>query len=503
MIKENVKKRRVLLETKINNELFDVLIVGGGIYGIMLSLEASRRKIKTLLIEKKDYCWATSSNHHRIIHGGLRYLQYMGLKRFFESVLERRWFLKHMPQYTKVLPCIMPLYNDGIKHTMVMKIAGLLNDLLSSFRNKGLEENFHIPSTRIISKEEVIKIFPHVKKENLKGALLWYDAKTTQNQRLCMDIIRRAKNLGGYFLNYAEIVDLNIKKNKISSIKIFDKITNKSFEIGVKYVVNATGPWSREFLKNFFNKDSPELLPKKLVLWNILFDKEALTPEHSVAVAPNKGKGHIYFIHSHEGKIFAGTGEKPFQGPPDEIKLEHKDIKKFIDDINKAIPDLNIDFKDIIAIYKGILPATNNYKLTKKEVIASHKKNGIENLISVSGVKFTTSRRVAEKIVEKLNVEKKDCISYDEIFSYKYTNNIHFTLEENISKSKLQKLKEIIKEEDVFFLGDLIFRRTSIGDNLKNIANIIKQLKNIYEEYIDNWDNEENLLKKEIKERQW
>ena len=119
---------------------YDLIIIGGGIYGTMLSLEASRRGLLSLLLERDDFGQHTSFNSLRIIHGGLRYLQSLDLHRFRESVSERKWFLKTFPHLIKTLPCLMPLYGNGLYHPFVLRTALLMNDILSYNRNRTLPE---------------------------------------------------------------------------------------------------------------------------------------------------------------------------------------------------------------------------------------------------------------------------------------------------------------------------------------------------------------------------
>jgi len=117
------------------HEHFDLIIVGGGVYGIMLALESGFCNKHSLILETNDFASATSFNHLRTLHGGLRYLQSMDLPRFFESVQERQWFFVHFPDFVKILPCIMPLYDKGVRRKSILRFALKLNDLFSKNRN--------------------------------------------------------------------------------------------------------------------------------------------------------------------------------------------------------------------------------------------------------------------------------------------------------------------------------------------------------------------------------
>jgi glycerol-3-phosphate dehydrogenase len=158
---------------------YDLIIVGGGIYGAMLALESVFRGLKPLLLEKSDFGAATSFNSLRIVHGGLRYLQTLDLLRHFESVRERRWFLKNFPDHVRPLPCLMPLYNKGIKRKTVFRAALLINDALSMRRNSGVMPERKLLNGKIIDRAEVVSAFPGVDEKGLKGAAVWFGRRIT------------------------------------------------------------------------------------------------------------------------------------------------------------------------------------------------------------------------------------------------------------------------------------------------------------------------------------
>lgn len=133
---------------------YDAIIVGGGIYGVMLLAEATQRGMRALLIDKDDFGSATSANNLRIVHGGLRYLQSMHLSRHRESVAERRWFLKEFPDHVRPLPCLMPLYGGLMRNPVLLRTALAVNDWLSRDRNDGVPEENYLPPGKLIGSEE-------------------------------------------------------------------------------------------------------------------------------------------------------------------------------------------------------------------------------------------------------------------------------------------------------------------------------------------------------------
>ncbi len=141
-------------------ERYDLVIVGGGIYGVMVSLEAVRRGLHPLLLERSDFGAATSHNSLRIVHGGLRDLQRVDLRRYYECVQERRWFLQNFPDLVEPLPCLMPLYGQGLRRPWVFRVGLMLNAALSLRRNVGVAPSLRLPSGGMLSREETSAIFP-------------------------------------------------------------------------------------------------------------------------------------------------------------------------------------------------------------------------------------------------------------------------------------------------------------------------------------------------------
>ena len=155
---------------------YDLIIVGGGIYGIFLALEAGRRGLRSVLLEKDTWGAGTTGGWLRILHGGLRYLQTMDLPRFYESVRERRWYMQLFPELVRPLPCVMPLYRDHSHSPLIMRAALAANDVLSAHRNRGVPSGNHLPRGRVLSAEDVRSMLPFAETAGLRAGALWYDA---------------------------------------------------------------------------------------------------------------------------------------------------------------------------------------------------------------------------------------------------------------------------------------------------------------------------------------
>jgi len=482
---------------KLANKEYDLIIVGGGIYGVMLSLEAARRNLKSLLLEKEDFNKQTSHNHLRTVHGGLRYLQTLDLPRFNDSVTERKWFLKYFPQFVNVMPCMMPLYNKKLLRKSVMWAALLLNDILSFNRNFSVTKERHLPGGKILSFLGVKEKFPLVNKDGLKGGALWHDANLGEFQRLFITLLNLAGNHGAEAINYMNVLSPLSENGSITGVSARDEVSGEKHDFKAPVVINATGPWCRDTAETF-DKDFPQLFKKRLLLWNVLFDREALS-EYALGLSTEKGGGHTYFFHPWKNRLLVGTGELVVEKSETETTVPPGEMDKFIADINKIVPGLNLTQKDILRVYSGILPADQEGKLAGRPITVDHgKKGGLNGFYSLSGVKFTTSRLVADKAMDFIfpGLAK---VNYDKITEHMRATDFEFDYDwEPTSDHDLNILEEFVEREKVVHLSDLILRRTSLGDNPHRALNILPKIRHLFDWNEKIWRQEIKMLKDEL-----
>jgi len=468
------------------SETYDIIIVGGGIYGVMLLLEAAQQGQHALLLERQDFGAETSYNSLRIIHGGLRYLQTLDITRFLESVAERQWFLRTFPDLVKPMPCLMPLYNNGVKRPSVLKAALLLNDLLSAKRNKDVPTTHAIHNGRILNAIETRQIFPGVINSGLSGAALWYDAQVTDSQRVIMETLHWACSLGAQAFNYAEATDILKAGDSVTGVQVADQETGKRYEYRCNNVINATGPSSRNYSERW-DRDIPELY-RPSVAWNILFDCPSPS-NHALALTPDRPDAETYFLSPWKGRLLVGMGHAPHKGRVIGRPIPGKElIKRFIDDMNLIMPDAKLSMDNIQHVYSGYLPVTEEggTKLTKRAVIHDHgRKGGPKGLYSISGIKFTTSRKEAERTLQlildrdklKTHHRPKPSIASE----VTYAGYDWMPLKDDTAW-KID-LKHLIKHESVLHIDDLVYRRTSIGDNPARVRILAEEIASLFE-----WD---------------
>jgi glycerol-3-phosphate dehydrogenase len=483
----------------------DLIIIGGGIYGVMFALEASLHGLHALLLEKNDFGGATSFNSLRIIHGGLRYLQRLDLHRFHESVQERRWFLQCFPDFVEPLPCLMPLYGIGLQRPSILRAALGINDVLSRRRNRYMHPDKYLPGGRIVSAIETKDLFPAVNTSGLLGGAIWYDACMPNSQRLLMDVLRWSCAQGTTALNYVEAKELIRVSDRVSGIIALDRETNERYEYRARIVVNATGPRARKMAMRL-GASEPRSLENSLA-WNVLFDREAPS-QHALAVTPRRRGAQTYFLCPWKGKLLVGTGHIPPSDRNDNLLPTDGDTNTFLADINDAVPALQLGLDDVVYVFSGLLPAKRGVKhfLAVRETIIDHGKHGgPSGLFTVSGVKFTAARLVAEKTL-RLVFDRYggSDLPLRTPWSPPTGSRGIYDIDwfPHQSETRWQKdLQSLIAEESVVHLDDLILRRTTLWDNPDRALSLAPAICKLFDWSEERSKQEIHLLREKLKGR--
>jgi glycerol-3-phosphate dehydrogenase len=480
---------------------FDLIIVGAGIHGVMLALEAGLRGKRSLLLEKDDFNGATSWNHLRTIHGGLRYLQSLDLPRYFESVAERRWFLANFPALVEALPCLMPLYGRGLKRASIMRAALLLNDVLSLGRNRGVVPSRHLCRGRIVGRRFTREAFPAVERRGLQGSALWFDGAAPEHQRLVMELLRWACALGGTALNYVQAEGLLQHNAQARGVRTRDVLTDTIHEFRAPVVVNAAGPWCRELAQKF-DRDHPALFLSRLLLFNILFKRKALS-EFALALVPPQRPGHTYFVHNWKGRMLAGTGEALLDENASPLP-QPGHIATFLAEMNDAVPELSLQEKDIERVYPGILPTKPGGSQASREVIVNHgDHDGPSGLYSVSGAKYTTARYVADRTLRRIfprSTRQKSPVPPAEANSRRGCFPFDWD-PATAGTAALSGIASLVEEEAVVHLDDLLLRRCGLGENRRRALELLPLLRPLIPWSDLRWQQECERLKGLLREQ--
>ncbi|NEO30251.1 MAG: glycerol-3-phosphate dehydrogenase/oxidase [Symploca sp. SIO3C6] len=405
--------KRDLVE--LTRDVYDVLVIGAGIYGACVAWEATLRGLSAVLVEKADFGWATSANSLKTIHGGLRYLQHADFKRMRESIYERTTLMRIAPHLVHPLPVLLPTYGHGIKGKEALSVALLLNDLISCDRNCIRDPQKHIPNGRVISKQECQRLLPGIPEQGLTGGAIFYDAQVYNSERLTISLLRSAEQAGATVANYVEVTDFLQQGNCITGVQAQDSLTGENFDIHAKTVVNTSGPWINHVLGLL--KDSQQQ-PKtafakamNLVIRRQLFETYGVgiscrNSYHDPEAVINKGS-RLLFIAPWRGKSMIGTAYAICEQEPDDFQIKEQDIQELINEVNQACPSIALKMEEVDFVHGGLLPrtgvtGTGEPLLSKHYQLWDYSQEGLSGLISVVGVKYTTARDVAEKVVDQV-----------------------------------------------------------------------------------------------------
>ncbi|MBM77874.1 MAG: glycerol-3-phosphate dehydrogenase [Crocinitomicaceae bacterium] len=380
----SINERSEFLKVEIN-QLYDLIIIGGGITGAGILLDASSRGLKTLLIEKNDYASGTSSKSTKLIHGGLRYLNNLEFKMVSNVGRERMISHNNAPHLVIPEKMLIPITKNGAFKKWQLSIALFIYDFLARVKRHD--------KRKILSKEETLNVEPELKSSNLKGAG-YYAEYRTDDARLTIEIIKTAEKFKGKSINYLEAK--SIEKKNYFSLDCHDHIHNKSIKIKAKKVVNACGPWvDLTRAKENKNIKSKIRLSKGV---HIVVGHNKLPLKQSVYF-DTKNK-RMCFAIPRENVTYIGTTDNDYNNHPDNPKTSIHDVEYLIKSTNENFKS-NLLKSDVISSWVGLRPlieqkGKKSTELSRKDEIFISK----SGMISIAGGKLTGYRLMAKKVVD-------------------------------------------------------------------------------------------------------
>jgi glycerol-3-phosphate dehydrogenase len=385
---------------------WDFIIIGGGATGLGTALDAASRGYKTLLVEQSDFAKGTSSRSTKLVHGGVRYLAQGDIALVKHALEERGLMEKNAAHLVKKEEFIIPCYDW---FSVAKYLTGLtMYDWLAG--------KYSFGKSKYLSKTEALRLMPGIKAEGLKGAIRYFDGKF-DDARLAINIAQTAKEQGATVVNYMKVVNLIKDSEKVIGVKTEDSITGDKFTLNAKVVINATGVFVDDILK-MNNPNSRKLVrPSQGV--HLVMDKKFLNSESALMI-PKTSDGRVLFAVPWHNHLLVGTTDTPL----DEHNLEPRALKQEIEFIlSNATAYFNQQptEKDILSVFSGLRPLaapTNADGSSTKEISRDHKLiESAKGLITITGGKWTTYRRMAEETVDlaikNANLESKPCVTKD------------------------------------------------------------------------------------------
>jgi glycerol-3-phosphate dehydrogenase len=383
---------------RLTGRTFDLLVVGGGIYGLTIAYDAAQRGLSVALIERGDFGSGASFNHLRTIHGGLRYLQTFDVSRARESVAERRTLARIAPHAVRPLPFALPLYRSVLRGKLAMRAGFVLDRIVAAGRNSGVPGFLRLPAGRVVSRGEAIQRFPGLRRQGLTGAAVWHDYVTPESDRLTFAWAIAAVEHGAALVNHVEAESPIVESGRAAGVRARDVLSGRSFEIGARVVVNATGG-SADLLLKPLGLSSGIVLLKAM---NLVTRRDA----GDEALGGRSRSGRNLFLVPWRERALFGTWESPAAVEPGDTAVEERDVAAFVRDLNEAFPSLDLTLDDITLVHRGIVPAVRHadgrVSLEGHEQIRDHAEDGVDGLMTVAGTKYTTARAVAERVTDRI-----------------------------------------------------------------------------------------------------
>ena len=412
--------------TSLADKEYDLLVIGGGVYGAFAAWDAVLRGLKVALVEKGDFVSGTSANSLKIAHGGLRYLQNADIARTRESAREQGRFLSIAPHLVHPLKCLIPTEGWWTRSRCAMGCGFIAYKAINPRGYIPPNARAVLPASRILSRKECRAILGGAGGPRVSGGALWGEGLIHNTERFVISILRSAASNGLEVANYIEAKRFLIRDRRVFGIEAVDRLNGDHFEIRGRCTLNATGPWARHMVRQLMGKppvETPPLLKAiDLIVGRTLFDGYAVglqsRPKGDGSSA--KDRSRLYFFVPWRGTTMIGTYYTQHRGAPDSAAVEEREIEEFLDGIQAVLPKGSISAKDIRCLHFGLLPMD---PVSDRRGVPSPastpwfcdhaRSDGMEGLVSVQGVKYTTARAVAERTVDyisnKLGVTGNPC----------------------------------------------------------------------------------------------
>ncbi len=375
---------------KLNENEFDLLIIGGGINGAGVARDAALRGFKVALIEAKDFASGTSSKSSKLIHGGIRYLENYDFKLVFEALAERAILFKLAPHLSHPLRFVIPLYKNSRVSLFLMGLGMWLYDLLALFRTPKMHER--------LSANNIIEKYPIIQAQNLIGGYEYSDGYM-DDDRLVHETLRSANEAGAVIVNYTKAMS-RIKTASFQTVTCVEGLSNNEVIIKAKHLVCTAGPWTDLVASELIPNWKKILRPTKGI--HLTFLKQKINLTSAIVMAAEKSSRIVFAIPRHE-MIIIGTTDTDYKESPDQVKVTSEDVKYLLNISNQYFPGAHLTEKDIISSYAGVRPlvhdGSSNEGKTSREHTILHDSSGIT---LVAGGKYTTYRKMSEEIVDQI-----------------------------------------------------------------------------------------------------
>jgi glycerol-3-phosphate dehydrogenase len=383
-----LERKEILQE--LNGQTYDLLVIGGGITGAGIALDAQSRGIRTALVEMQDFAAGTSSRSTKLVHGGLRYLKQFEVKMVAEVGKERAIVYENGPHVTTPEWMLLPFYEGGTFGKLTTSLALLVYDFLAGVKRSERRQMF--------SAEETLRRIPLLKKKGLKGGGHYVEYRT-DDARLTIEVMKKAVSFGTKALNYVKVEELIYEEGVVTGVRAVDQIDGSVYSMRAAKVVNAAGPWVDTLREKDKSKQGKTLHLTKGV--HLVFDQRRF-PLNQASYFDTPDKRMVFAI-PREGKTYLGTTDTNYKGDIVNPRMTEKDRTYLLHVANDMFPSLLLTEADVESSWTGLRPLIHQEGRDPSEI---SRKDEIfvsaSGLISIAGGKLTGYRKMAETVVNQV-----------------------------------------------------------------------------------------------------
>lgn len=372
---------------------FDLVIVGGGIYGAAAAWEAALRGLEVALLEQGDFIGATSANSLKLIHGGFRYLQSADLARVRLSLNELAILIKVAPHLVSSQPCLLPTRGLGKQGRLAMSLALALYNMLNKHKNLG---------GRLVSRQEVAQMFPACHVPGLSGGALWHDGLVHDSERLPLSYLLGAAERGAMTANYTQALDLLRDNGRAAGVRARDLLSGGELEVRGRMVLLAAGPWGGRLAGLSWPQPALASALNLVVRRELCRTTVALRSPLGRDKDPVCGGHRFIFMVPWQGRTLLGTSYRLHGGEPEPSRPSLQDLTSLLDEFNQACPGLSLTPADICFYHWGLLPLARPGRAPVGGGLAAKRRLVQQaGAMVVTGAKYTTARAVACEAVDR------------------------------------------------------------------------------------------------------
>lgn len=375
---------------KLTTEAFDVLIIGGGITGAGIALDAASRGLKTALLEKHDFAFGTSSRSTKLIHGGLRYLKQLEFGLVKEVGSERAVVHRLAPHLVIPEKMLLPLYEKRGMGSMLTSLGLKLYDWLAGVK---LEDQ-----RKMLTRSQTLQHEPLLNPSDIKGGAIYAEYRT-DDARLTIEIVKTAQQHGATVLNYAQVESFDYQDGVLTGVQAIDHLSGKQFRAKAEVIVNAAGPWVDQIRDLDQSKQGKTLHLTKGV--HVVIDREKLPIKQAIYF--DVGDGRMIFAIPRHQTTYVGTTDTTYTGNLDEVITTPADVDYLLKAVNQTFVGIHLTAGDVVSSWAGLRPLIHEEGKSESEL--SRKDELFEahsGLISIAGGKLTGYRKMAQRVVDRI-----------------------------------------------------------------------------------------------------